>query len=451
MSIIDSIVTIAAPEGNDSAATESLAAQSSRGWMALPPDREDRTMRVGHITRLTALATLAALVVLAGAGWIGLAASTSRSQLARAVVWGESDTEDHRRFPARSVAAGPDRFDFRRPAGGGRVPPAAVRRVSVQEGDRRVERDLTQFLAATDTTAFLIVRGDTLLYEGYFNGAARDSVQTSMSVAKSVLSALVGIAIGEGRIGSVDDPITRYVPELAERDRRFGRISLRHLLTMTSGLRYEEGGGPWGDDTATYYAPDLRSLALEETEVVEAPGRRFHYNNFNPLLVGLALERAVGMPVAAYLETRLWRPLGMEADGSWSLDSRASGFEKMESGLNARAADFARFGLLYARDGVWGGRQLLPRAWVRDPAVVPTGVGRAPAGAYQHFWWIQDQRRPPARFALGKYGQYLYVVPASDLVLVRLGRDVGYPYWPRLFDDLARQLDSSASGGGARR
>jgi CubicO group peptidase (beta-lactamase class C family) len=147
-----------------------------------------------------------------------------------------------------------------------------VRRISVWDDLRLLERDLEQFLAASHTTAFLIARGDTLVYEGYFNGAGHDSVQTSMSVAKSILGTLVGIAVGEGRIGSVDDPITRYVPELAERDRRFGRITLRHLLAMRSGLRYEEDGGPWGDDTATYYAPDLRSLALTRTEVMEAPG-----------------------------------------------------------------------------------------------------------------------------------------------------------------------------------
>jgi CubicO group peptidase (beta-lactamase class C family) len=387
-----------------------------------------------------------AVAVLAGAGWAGLVMSTSRSQLARSVVWGESDVDDHRRFPARTVGAGPDRFDFRRPAGGSQDPPAQVRRIGVQDGDRRVERDLEQFLAASDTTAFLIVKGDTLLYEGYFNGAGPDSVQTSMSIAKSVLSALVGIAIGEGRIGSVDDPITRYVPELAERDRRFEKITLRHLLTMTSGLRYEEDGGPWGDDTATYYAPDLRALALTRSEVVEAPGRRFHYNNFNPLLVGLALERAVGTPVASYLEARLWRPLGMEADGSWSLDSRRSGFEKMESGLNARAVDFAKLGLLVARDGRFRGRQLLPRAWIQDLTRVPTGVGEAPAPGYRFFWWVQDDRHPPAVFARGKYGQHIYVIPDSDLVLVRFGRDAGYPHWPQLLSDLARQLDQATSG-----
>jgi CubicO group peptidase (beta-lactamase class C family) len=382
--------------------------------------------------RWLVLALVALLVLIAG-GYGVLAASTSRSQLARAIVWGESDVDDHRRFPARRIAAGPDRFQFHRPASGSDTPPAQVRRISVREGDRRVERDLEPFLSATDTTAFLMVRGDILLYEGYFNGAGHDSVQTSMSMAKSVLAALVGIASDQGRIG----PITKYVPELLGRDRRFGQVTLRHLLTMTSGLRYQETGGPWGDDTATYYAPDLRALALKGTEVAEAPGRRFHYNNYNPLLVGLALERATGVPVATYLEAKLWQPLGMEADGSWSLDSRGSGFEKMESGLNARAVDFAKFGLLFARDGAWRGRQLVPRAWVKDPSLVPTRVATAPARSYQFFWWVQDDRHPRALFARGKFAQHLYVVPDADLVLVRLGRDNGYRHWPELLSDLA--------------
>jgi hypothetical protein len=391
------------------------------------------------------LVVIAVVAVLAGAGWAGLAAATSRSQLARAVVWGESDSEDHRRFPARPVAAGPDRSEFRRPADGGRVPPATVRRVSVQEGDRQVERDLEQFLAASDTTAFLIVRGDTLLYEGLLQ-RRRPRHRPDLDVGGQV-----------GAVGSGRDRHRRRPHRLGRRPdhplcARAGRTrpALREDHPAASadhdpGLRYEEDGGPWGDDTATYYAPDLRALALEKTEVTEPLGRRFHYNNFNPLLVGLALERATGSPVATYLEAKLWRPLGMEASGSWSLDSEASGFEKMESGLNARAADFARFGLLFARDGAWRDRQLVPRAWVRDPTLVPTPAGRAPAGSYQYFWWVHDQRRPRARFALGKYGQHIYVVPDSDLVLVRFGRDAGYPYWPELLDDLARRLDEAAA------
>jgi hypothetical protein len=145
-----------------------------------------------HGWRRWLLLALAALLVLAWVGYAALAASTSRSQLARAVLWGESDVGDHARFPARRIAAGPTRFRFRRPAGGSSVPP--VRTVEVVEGGRLVRRDLEQFLSASDTTAFLVLRGDRLLYEGYFNGAGHDSVQTSMSVAKSVLSVLVGLS-----------------------------------------------------------------------------------------------------------------------------------------------------------------------------------------------------------------------------------------------------------------
>jgi CubicO group peptidase (beta-lactamase class C family) len=135
----------------------------------------------------------------------------------------------------------------------------------------------------------------------------------------------------------------------------------------------------------------------------------------------------------------------MEADGSWSLDSRASGFEKMESGLNARAVDFAKLGLLYARGGAWQGRQLVPRAWVQESTVVPPGGGLIPAPRYGYFWWVQDDRRPPALFARGKYGQHIYVVPEDDLVLVRLGTDTGYRHWPQLRSDLASRLDQSTS------
>jgi CubicO group peptidase (beta-lactamase class C family) len=140
----------------------------------------------------------------------------------------------------------------------------------------------------------------------------------------------------------------------------------------------------------------------------------------------------------------------MEADGSWSLDSRASGFEKMESGLNGRAVDFAKLGLLYARGGAWHGRQLVPRGWVQDPTVVPTGDGPVPAPGYGLFWWVQSDRSPPAFFARGRYGQHIYVVPEDDLVLVRFGTDTGYRHWPQLLSDLAGRLSLRRQGEGRR-
>lgn len=361
------------------------------------------------------LITLGVLVLLAAAAYGGLWASTSRSQLARAVFWGDSDVQDHLRFPARRVATGT-------PA------PLATAPAAIPGLDER-------FLAAHDTTAFLVVRDRKVLYEGYFNGYRRDTTQTSMSVAKSVLSLLVGIAVEEGRIKSVDDPVTAYVPELRERDPRFQQITVRHLLLMRSGLRYEPTGGPWSDDTATYYSPDLRTLAIEDTTVTGPPGGAFRYNNFNPLLVGLVLQRATGMPVATYLEQKLWRPLGMEADGSWSLDSD-DGFEKMESGVNGRAVDFARLGALVADHGRWNGRQLVPAGWLDAPPTPLEGAGPGWADGYQYFWWAGHG----AKVASGKYGQIIFVVPEKKLVMVRFGRDTGGQVWPSLMAKLADGL-----------
>jgi CubicO group peptidase (beta-lactamase class C family) len=220
---------------------------------------------------------------------------------------------------------------------------------------------------------------------------------------------------------------------------------------MSSGIKYEEGGDlPWSeeaDDTKTYYSTDLRELALN-CRIEGKPGEYFEYNNYNPLLVGLILERATGMSVSRYLQEKLWKPMGMEADGSWSLDSTRSGFEKMESGVNARARDFGRFGMLFAGEGDWEGRQLISRGWVEESTRVDTRTD--PSLEYQYFWWVDTPDDKTSHFsARGKYGQYIYVAPEKDLVIVRLGKaegEKGYDYWIDLFERLATKLDTSVKG-----
>jgi CubicO group peptidase (beta-lactamase class C family) len=219
---------------------------------------------------------------------------------------------------------------------------------------------------------------------------------------------------------------------------------------MSSGIKYEEGGDlPWSedaDDTKTYYATDLRELALN-CQIEGEPGEYFEYNNYNPLLVGMILERATGMPVSSYMEEKLWKPMGMEADGSWSLDSKENGFEKMESGVNARARDFARFGMLYANEGNWRGKQLISRGWVKESTRADTNTD--PSLDYQYFWWVNTPDGKNHFSARGNYGQYIYVAPEKDLVIVRLGKEEGergYGYWTSLFEQLATKLDTSVKG-----
>ena len=281
--------------------------------------------------------------------------ATDDSTIARAMIWRESDVGDQHRFPARSIQAGARASPL----------PAGVEADLVVRGEAA---GLDEFLRETDTLAFVVVHHDRVVRERYLDGATRESLQTSFSVAKSFVSTLVGIAIDEGLIGSVDDPVTEYVPELAERDPRFRQITLRHLLTMSSGIRYEEDAGfpwPFGDDTYTYYGADLRDVALNRVGIAGPPGLAWQYNNYHPLLLGLVLERATGTPISEFMARRLWQPLGAEADATWNVDSESSGFEKMESGINATAVDYARFGLLLLHGGELNGRRIVSEAWVR--------------------------------------------------------------------------------------
>src|SRR5215204_451827 len=357
--------------------------------------------------------------------------------LTRTIFWRESDYRDLEKFPARTIHNAPptSRFD-KLPADN-----AYASQIEAIASDSS-NGSLEDYLNASGTTAFLVIHDDKLLYERYFNGYDETSINTSFSMAKTFASALVGIAIDEGHIKSVNEPITNYIPELLENDRRFESITISDLLTMSSGIKYEEGGDlPWSeeaDDTKTYYATDLRELALN-CRIEGEPGEYFEYNNYNPLLVGLILERATGMPVARYMEEKLWKPMGMEADGSWSLDSTENGFEKMESGVNARARDFARFGMLFAEEENWEGRQLISREWVEEDRKADTSSD--PSLDYQYFWWVNSADGETYHFsARGKYGQYIYVAPEKDLVIVRLGKEEGeqgYDYRIELFEQLA--------------
>ncbi|HEY3020471.1 MAG TPA: serine hydrolase [Solirubrobacteraceae bacterium] len=393
--------------------------------MAAPPRDRAAQRRLLRASRAAA-AIVGALVAAALGIYVWARLSTDESTIARALIWMSADIGDQHRFPSRAIPAS---------AHASALPIARQSHVRVPD------------VRATHTRAFVVVHHDRVVYARYFDGANRQSLETSFSIAKSIVSTLVGIAIDERLIHSIDDPITRYVPELGKREPRFRRITLRDLLTMSSGLRYAETTvlgipWPWRDDTYTYYGTDLRKVALTRTRIEEPPGQRWHYNNYNPLLLGLVLERAAHMPVARFASTRLWRPLGAARGATWSLDSKRSGFEKLESGFNATALDYARLGLLFLHAGRFNGRQIVSHAWVRA-ATAPHTATDYP-NPYGYFWWI-DGHRPGLFYALGNYGQYVYIDPRADTVIVRLGSDWdhGNEAWLALFRRIADDLATS--------
>lgn len=378
-----------------------------------------------------------------------LAQSGDSTMDQRVAAWGDASVFDALIFPARRLTPSATPFRYPRHL---ETDSVAARFAHLEYLPGRPIGDLAAFLNRTETTSLIVIHDDTLIYERYFNGWGPESVFTSFSVAKAFVATLVGIAIDRGLIHSVGDSITRYLPELARRDPRFNRITIRDLLRMASGLRYVEDEEPY-DNRWTYLPPDLRRAALERSMIVAEPGTRWLYNNYNPLLIGMMLERVSHRTVTELLQRWIWDPLGMQDGGSWSLDSRAHGFEKMESGINARPVDFAKLGSLYLHDGVWNGRRVVSAGWVHDatqPWLEPAGYYEdqgffGPGGHYfGYFWWGDTRSGGPSDFhTVGNKGQFIYCSPEKHLVIVRTGMEYGVSSstWLRLFRQFADQFD----------
>ena len=354
------------------------------------------------------------------------------SYLARYIFLNAVDITDYDVFPRREIQNSPPAFYFPTPENNDALLPTLNKAVPANARGYQTET-IDQFLERNGTVAFLVIKNDELLFERYYNGYTHDSICTSFSTAKSFVSAMIGVALHEKLIDRLDDSITKYLPELSAP--HWKDITIRHLVSMNSGLKYNAGSFfPWSDDPRVYYSLDLRSLAVQ-AKSIEAPGARFHYNNYNLVLLGMLIERVTGDTVSAYLQEKIWKPLGMESPASWSLDSQQSGMEKMESGLNAHAIDFAKFGRLYLHHGDWNGKQVIPESWAVESTTVEPD---AKWTNYKYLWWIP--RSGKGRFmAVGNLGQFIYVAPDRDCIILRFGR--GKPRnWQKVYVQLFNSI-----------
>jgi CubicO group peptidase (beta-lactamase class C family) len=358
------------------------------------------------------------------------------SYLARYFLLNTVDISDYVVFPSRGIGNSPPEFHFS-PSGNGNALLPTLNQIVPASAKKLRAETIDQFLEHNGTTAFLVIHDDKLLFERYYNGYQHSSICTSFSTAKSFVSALIGIALQERLIRNIEDPITMYLPELTAPF--WSQISVRHLVSMSSGLKYNSNGFfPWNDEPRVYYSLNLRQLA-KQAKSVEIPGMRFNYNNYNLILLGMIIERVTSSFVSEYLQEKIWKPLGMELSASWSLDSQRSGMEKMESGLNACAVDFAKFGRLYLRRGDWNGKQIIPESWIVESTTVTSD---AKWTNYKYLWWIS--RTGKGRFtAVGNLGQFIFIAPDKNCVIVRFGR--GKPsdwksIYPQLFGSLVDML-----------
>lgn len=293
------------------------------------------------------------------------------------------------------------------------------------DGEKRKVEDL---LSKTNTGGILVLKKGKIAFENYYNGYDEESTVTSWSVAKSYISALIGIAVNEKKIHSINDLVTKYVPEL--KGSGYDGVTIKQVLEMSSGVRFNED----------YTDPDsdlnqlIGYLFFEGGSIDEyvkglvretKPGTH-KYKSVDTQVLGLILKKATGVPVSKYLEEKIWKPMGATHDAYWSTD--LTGNEISFALLNANMKDMAKFGELMMNEGKFKGKQIIPRQWAID-SVKPHRKELAPGTADPYFgygyqWWVPQNAKYGEEFsAIGIYGQFIYVNKKYDVVIVKSSCD----------------------------
>lgn len=288
--------------------------------------------------------------------------------------------------------------------------------------------------------ALLIIRNDTILLERYYGNFSELSPSNIFSITKAVTSLLCGIAVDEGYI-SISALVTEYIPELKDADPLFRQLTVEHLLDMRTGLDFKEsyGWNPFSKMAKLYYGKDVVSQ-FTKLHFKSAPGDSHYYNSMATALLGVAIERAVGVPYAQYLQEKVWKPLDMEADALITLDDRKHRQAKSYGGLVSNVRDLAKIGRLYINGGMYDNQRIVSKEWI-DRSTHSSLDNEAYSYGWNNIITRVDGEDvvSPRFFAIGLYGQVLFCDPTQNLIFVTLGEKKGSEYH-LLFDDLCNLI-----------
>lgn len=298
--------------------------------------------------------------------------------------------------------------------------PIAYTRVPEAHLGQRFTVRFEEFLYTLDeafdrspAVALLVIRNDSILYEQYRDGFGPDRMYTSFSIAKNFVNSLVGVAIQHGWIQSIEQPVTDFLPELRDRP-GYDRIRLRHLMQMTSGIRFrDEKLNLLSNHARLYYGRHLDRATLK-LNIAEPPGQTFDYNSGNTQLLGMILRRVSGQTLTALLEQYIWQPMGAAGPAHWSLDE-PDGVEKAFCCIQARPLDFARYARMYSHSGLARGDTVLSPDWVQYTYTPDTTEG---SSWDYHFHWNTWSHRYRLKVTLGLYNQFLLVYPEENIQIV---------------------------------
>ena len=298
---------------------------------------------------------------------------------------------------------------------------------------------LSDNLERTNTTGLIVIKDGVIVHEQYRLGETKDSLHISWSIAKSFVSTMVGMAIDDGLIASVDDQVQKYIPELS--DKAYGQATIKDVLQMSSGVDFFESYGAAGSNTALAFS-DVQKVSYASwlfgqniNKLVgaygkkEEPGTRWEYRSGDTQILGWLVEKVMLKPFAQIIEQRIWQPMGMESDANWIVDGSDERSAITFGFLNATLRDFARLGELYRLGGTWDGQQLLSKEWILEATtpdrdhVQPENV-RGYRG-YQYQWWVpKDYDRE--YFASGIWSQHIWVDEKRGVVIARTAVDPNF-------------------------
>ena len=328
---------------------------------------------------------------------------TGRFYLFKAVAYNYANVDDYKKFSNNPVPVGT-------------VQPWLK---SSRYNKVALPDSLIKEMEGIETLAFFVSKGDSVLVEKYWNGYNDSSLSGSFSVAKSITSLLIGAALQEGKIKSLEEPVSNYLPEFKEGEKAGVRIV--DLLTMSSGSNWDESySNPLSVTTEIYYGSNAYKTATG-VKIIKKPGTFWEYKSGDTQLLGLILEKATGKSLAAYASEKLWQPMGAQHPALWSTD-RDGGNEKAYCCFNSNAGDFARIGKLMLDSGRWNGNQIISPEYFKQsirPCLIKDDTGQ-PCEFYGYQWWLVPYR-PGVFYARGILGQYIIVIPQQQLVIVRLG------------------------------
>lgn len=270
------------------------------------------------------------------------------------------------------------------------------------------------------TVAFLVVKNGKLLHEEYWDNYSDSSISSSFSMAKSIVSLLVGCLVDDGKI-SLDDPVRKFIPEL--QDMKDSPITIKHLLTMSSGLDWDESyNSPVSITTKSYYGDDIDGLVTSLKPVIK-PGIVHSYKACDSQLLGIIVKRVSGMTISGFASARLWQPIGAENNALWSLD-KENGNEKVSCCFNATARDFARIGQMVLDSGSTNGHQVVSKKYLTEATTAASWLKDThgkPCDYYGYQFWLTEYGGRKIIYARGILGQYIYIIPSLNMVIVRLG------------------------------